>query len=178
MHTIEHALAVVSERLGLKDLTLNHDGQAELAFADGLKAHVTRISTTVMELSFPLPRLSYAKPSMMRAMLAANFLGQLTGPGRLAIDPLKEDVVYCERWDVSEMDAAGIERRLVAFIGQGTLWLTKGSDQLIVEGEADILGLNSLYGEYTDRDDEGPALVSASPSGTDEAWERPLLIRY
>lgn len=156
MHSVDHAVTVIGEILGSTGLALNESGQVELVFGEDFTAHLTRVDSTVMELSFPLPRLVAAKPSMMRMMLCANFLGASTGAGRLALDPEKDEVVYCERWQVAAMTREEVEHRLRDFMFQGGLWLTTGSDRLLEEGEADHLSLDVLYADYAPRDDEDP----------------------
>lgn len=165
MHSVEHTLTVVAEKLGLTTLQLNDAGQAELVLGEALTAYITRLDAMAMELSFRLPRISYSRPSMMRAMLVANHLGTLTGPGRLAIDPGNEEAVYSERWDVGAMNVDDVERRLKAFIRSGAYWLTQGSDDLIAEGDADLLGLGALFGETS----EDEALEPRAPVGLDAA---------
>lgn len=175
MHSVEHALSVIAERLGLADLRLNENGQVEIVFGERLTAHVTRTGPDAMELSFRLPRLTFTRPSMMREMLVANFLGTMTGPGRLAIDPGKEEVVYCERWDLAGMTADDVERRLKSFIGHGTYWLTDGSDDLIDAGAVDLLGLNRIFGEASD--DVGADQPSPFVSESSLPEDMPFMIR-
>lgn len=136
MHDVEHALEVIKEAAGLAQLELNANKQAEIKFADGLVAHITQIDKTNLELSFRLPDLAFASMGMLRAMMMANFLGAGTGAGRLALDPGKEEILYCERWDVTDIDARNVARKFSEFVLAGGYWLTEGGDRVIAAGEA------------------------------------------
>lgn len=135
MHDINHALGVIREILRLPDLELNGDGQAEIDFGDGLSIYVTRVEEAVAEWSFRLPDLAAADPSMMRAMLEANCLGTGTGAGRLGLEGDGAGAIYCERWDVRDLDAAAVERRFSALVAYGTYWKTEGTDLVLAQAE-------------------------------------------
>lgn len=154
MHDIHRTLDALKASLELAALDLNADGQAELAFADGLVIHLTRIDEEALELSVRLPGLDAATPAMMRAMLGANLLGSSTDAGRLAIDVAKDEAVYCERWVVADLSEAAVQRRLAAFADTAAFWLTTGTDTII---------------EDTGRLDYGrtPTPVEAKPAGAD-----------
>ncbi|MDO6966461.1 type III secretion system chaperone [Rhizobium alvei] len=131
MTTIAHVLDAMSAKLGMSGIELNADGQVEIDFGNGFVAYITRIDSNMLELSFPLPNLDFATHGMMAAMLAANFLGQATGFGRLALDPVKLEAIYCERWDVAEMSPGIVDRRTEAFVRAGAYWFSQGSDTLV-----------------------------------------------
>jgi Tir chaperone protein (CesT) family len=131
MTTIAHVLDAVAAKLGMSGLELNADGQVEIDFGNGFEAHITRVDASTLELSCRLPNLDLASPAMMAAMLSANFLGQATGFGRLAVDPVKLETIYCERWDVSEMSPGMVERRTEGFVRAGAYWYSEGTDTLV-----------------------------------------------
>lgn len=131
MTTIAHVLDGVAAKLGMSGIELNADGQVEIDFGNDFVAHITRLDATTLELSFRLPNLDFATPGMMAAMLSANFLGQATGFGRLALDPVKLETIYCERWDVTEMSPGVVERRTEGFVRTGAYWFSEGSDLLV-----------------------------------------------
>lgn len=131
MTTIAHVLDGVAAKLGMSGIELNADGQVEIDFGNDFVAHITRLDATTLELSFRLPNLDFATPGMMAAMLSANFLGQATGFGRLALDPVKLETIYCERWDVTEMSPGVVERRTEGFVRAGAYWFSEGSDLLV-----------------------------------------------
>lgn len=131
MTTIAHVLDGVARKLGMSGIELNADGQVEIDFGNDFVAHITRIDATTLELSFRLPNLDFATPGMMAAMLSANFLGQATGFGRLAMDPAKMETIYCERWDVSEMTPGVVERRTEGFVRTGAYWFSEGGSMLV-----------------------------------------------
>lgn len=133
MNDVNHTITLLRTLLELPDLELNDDGQAELLLAPEFAAHLTRIDDETLELSFRLPDLDYSTPEMMAAMLTANFLGSGTGCGRLALDPTKGEVIYCERWPVTEMGAEIVEKRFTEFAKAGAFWLSEGSITLVAQ---------------------------------------------
>jgi hypothetical protein len=133
MQDINHALSVLAAKLGIASLQLNDNRQAEIVFADGFSLYITEMEAGIAEMSFPLQDLDYATPAMMRAMLEANCLGQGTGAGRLAIDSGNGEALYCERWDVTAMDARQIETRFTQLTQYGLFWRTEGSALLVEE---------------------------------------------
>lgn len=135
MHDVNHALAVLGEKLKLPDLKLNENGQSEIAFGDGLSIYITEIDRRTAEMSFRLRDLDFADAAMMRAMLEANCLGSGTGGGRLALDPANGQAIYCERWDVAAMEAGAVEERFTTLMQYGAFWMTEGAAALMSEAE-------------------------------------------
>ena len=133
MHAIHRTLDALKAALDLPALDLDANGQVELAFSGDLVVHLTRAGDDAIEFSVRLPGLDSATPAMMRAMLGANLLGGATGAGRLALDVVKDEVVYCERWLVADLDAAAVERRLAGFLETAAYWLTEGTGTLVEE---------------------------------------------
>lgn len=131
MNTVRETLATIAKTLGLADLSLNANGQAEIIFGQGFSAYVTRIEETVMELSFRLPSLDNPNRAVLRSMLNANSLGGGTGGGRLALDIETDEVIYCERWNVEDMSEARAEARIQEFSEYGAFWLTEGTKLVI-----------------------------------------------
>jgi hypothetical protein len=136
MTTIAHVLDAMAGKLGMSNIELNAEGQVEIDFGTDFVAHITRVDANTLELSFRLPNLDFASQSMMLAMLAANFLGQATGFGRLAVDPVKFEAIYCERWDVTEMNPGVVERRTDEFVRAGAYWFGQGTDTLVEAARA------------------------------------------
>lgn len=163
MHNVEHALTVMAQSLGVPDIRLNQEGQTELVLAQGFSAYVTKIDDVQLELSIRLPDLTYATPSMSRALLAANCLGSLSGSGRLAIDVARQEVIYCERWMVNELQAEMVDRKLATFIAHAAFWLTKGSEEVIAEGDRDVAERRAR--------EETAAIDEATPLVADEEEE-------
>ncbi|MDO1585063.1 type III secretion system chaperone [Rhizobium oryzicola] len=135
MQDVNHALSVLADTLGIPQLQLNADKQAGIVFTDGLSVYITEIEPGIAEMSFPLRELDHESPAIMRAMLAANCLGHGTGAGRLAIDEGNDEALYCERWDVTTMDARQIEQRFSQLSQYGLFWRTEGLE--LLEAEAD-----------------------------------------
>ena len=156
MTTIAHVLDAISAKLGMSGIELNADGQVEIDFGNGFVAYITRVDPNLLELSFPLPNLDFATDGMMAAMLAANFLGQATGFGRLALDPVKLEAIYCERWDVTEMSPGIVDRRTEEFVRAGAYWFSQGTDTLVEAARA--------IGD-SDESAKAPPPVSGSEAG-------------
>lgn len=111
MQNVEEALESIRELAGLPDLKLDGDGQVELIFDGETRIALAKIDDANFELYTEIEHLggNLSRDVLIR-LLTANYLGEATGPGRLALDPRDNCVSYGQRVDVRLLD----ERRLEA----------------------------------------------------------------
>ena len=131
MKNATHALDVLGSKLGIKDLDFDASDQAAIDLNSDVTIFLTKLDDDVIEVSCLLDSLGYPDAAMMQAMLEANFLGSAVDCGRLALDADKSEVILCERWMVSELDATALERRFASFALAATFWLGEGTISLM-----------------------------------------------
>ncbi|MEZ5753597.1 MAG: type III secretion system chaperone [Paracoccaceae bacterium] len=161
MNDANHALDLLARKLSLSDLRFDDD-QAGIALPEGPNLFLTRLDEQTIEASCQLEGLDYPDAAMMRAMLEANFLGGATGPGRLALDADKSEVVLCECWMVTDHDAASLERRFDAFVAAALFWCGEGTAILLEQAatiRAETAGPATTFAEMNDEDGEVPVLM-------------------
>lgn len=132
MRDFDHAVNVLAEMTGLSNIAREPEGGFELTFAGAIPVSFTKASATEMELSCIVTRLGDAlEPAQLVALLTANFLGQGTAAGRLALDPADRRVVYCERLDVTALEAHTLEARVIGFVKHCLYWQKAGADLVL-----------------------------------------------
>ena len=125
MHDVHQALKSIEQSAGLKKLEFNSAGVAELKFDGEVSIYLVKISDTQLEFVNYLEISGYeADIYVLRALLHANHMGDATGCGRLALDPQDDELMFCERVNVTELDAKAFEARLLEFVKHVTFWLS------------------------------------------------------
>lgn len=132
MRDVYQALAFLKEKSGLGKLEFNSAGKVEIVFNKTISVIVSKVDQTSLELvsylNAPAFGDSYAAAI---GLLHANFLGQGTGSGRVALDPEDDSLLYCERLDVAHLDEAGLEARVLAFVKYATFWHSEAATKLL-----------------------------------------------
>ena len=118
MHNVEHAITGLRDASGLTRLQLDRQGNAELVIDRKWNVFLMKVSDSELELVARLSALegrltTYA----LRRLLEWNGSANLTGAGRISIEPGGTRAVYCERVDVLPLDTAGLLARIAAFVG-------------------------------------------------------------
>ena len=97
-------------------------------------------STTVGAVPGAMPPLigyAAAAGAMSReslvALLTANYLGEGCGAARLALDPRRQKLLICERVDVTTLDGAAFEQRVLDFVDCAAIWRSGGLDALLFD---------------------------------------------
>lgn len=135
MNDANHALDILGRKLGLTGLSFDDEGLVALAMSAEVIFYLTRIDMEEVEISCGIPGLGYPDPPLLRAMLEAHYLGAAVGASRLALDADSNDVILCERWVVTDMEAAVLERRFDDFAANAAFWLGEGSEILVEQAE-------------------------------------------
>jgi hypothetical protein len=136
MHDVNHAIDFLRERTGLSQLALDHDGHAELIFDGNYAVDLYRIDARQLELCSILDQPAPGAPTRetLVALLTANYLGDGTGAGRIALDPRNQNILLCERLDVTTLDASAFERRVLDFVAHVAVWNSGKLDDLLEGG--------------------------------------------
>lgn len=135
MHNVSHAIDYLRERTGLSQLVLDQDGHVELVFDGKYAIDFYRIDDRQLELCSIVDEPGTSTRETLAALLTANYLGDATGAGRIALDPRNQNILLCERVDVAALDAAAFERRLLDFVAHVAVWNSGKLDDLL-EGRA------------------------------------------
>jgi hypothetical protein len=137
MHDVHQAIAVLRERTKLQGLALDGNGRASLVFDGTIAVELRAVDATRLELIAPVDEAGPATTAeKLRGLLRANYVGEATGAGRVAIAP-DGDVVLCERLDVTGLDEAALERRVLDFVRHVALWRSGTLDVGPVEPQAE-----------------------------------------
>jgi hypothetical protein len=132
MRNVHDALEAIRTRSGLGALQFDKNGAAELVFDRKISVNVVRIDETHLEFVTYLALPGFSIEALpLRALLHANYLGTATGGGRLALDPRDDELLYCERVDVSSLDEARLERRLLDFVRHAAFWRSEDANQML-----------------------------------------------
>ncbi len=163
MNDSNHALDILGRKLGLSGLSFDDEGLVALAMSTEVIFYITRIDMQELEISCGIPGLGYPDHPLLRAMLQAHYLGAAVGASRLALDADSHDVILCERWVVTDMEAAALERRFDDFAANAAFWLGEGSEILLEQAETLRLEMNNGLSDddLTAAEDEAdqPAIV-------------------
>lgn len=135
MNNVNHALDVLGQKQALADLRFDAEGVAGLVMSETVTIHLTRIDDEELEISCALPNLGHPDAAMMQAMLETQFLGVGVGASRLGMDAESMAIILCERWVVSDMTAAVLERRFEDFAANAAFWLDEGTALLLEQAE-------------------------------------------
>lgn len=136
MQNTTHALDILGQKLDIPGLSFDDDGLVALDMPGDVAVYITRVDAQEWEISCRIENLGYPDAAMLRAMLEAHYLGAAVGAGRLALDSETHDILYGERWVVTEMDAAILERRFDDFAATAAFWLGEGTSLLLEQAEA------------------------------------------
>ena len=137
MKDVHHTIRVLADQIGLQSLDLGSEGFCEVVFDGTISVNFVAVSDTEMELSTRLPALDQtAVAAGLMAMMTANYHGHGTGAGRLAADPRDFSILYCERLDVTGLEAHTLEARIIQFLKYAAYWTDEGADMVraAVEG--------------------------------------------
>lgn len=115
MHDVNHAMAVFREITGVANADFEGGNDIEFLFAESLTTHLVRLDDALLECFAEIGDATLLSPEELRAYLAANYLGNGSGGGRIALDPDGDTLVLGERFEVTRLDAGEFERRLIAF---------------------------------------------------------------
>jgi hypothetical protein len=129
-----HALDTLGRKLALPALAFT-DNQVGIDLTPDLTLFLNRLDDVTIEASCRLEALGHPDAPMMQAMLEANFLGGAVGPGRLAIGADLSEVILCESWSLSELDAGDLETRFDVFANTAAFWLTQGTHAILERAE-------------------------------------------
>jgi len=125
-------------RIGLDTLAFDADGRFELVFGDTIEVTVHRVADRAVELACTIDDPVRAGDSARLArILSLNHLGQATGAGRLALDPVDGALVLCERIDLDGLDGNGLEARMLDFVQRAAAWSSGELDDLLDPEPAD-----------------------------------------
>lgn len=136
MISANHALDTLARKLGLPALAFTDD-QVGIDVTPDLTIFLSRLDDTTLEASCQLEHLGHPDAAMMQALLEANYLGSAVGAGRLALNGDQAEVILCESWNLSELDATTLETRFDIFANTAAFWLTDGTASLLEQ--ADLL---------------------------------------
>ncbi len=129
MRNVAHAVDVLREMIGLPSLDFNEHGLFELVFDGAVSIDVVRVSEVEVELSAPISALDgHLIAERLGQLLRANYQGHATGGGRLAVDPRRDAVVYCQRLDVTLLEAHQMEQAFLTFLKYTLYWQGPGAE--------------------------------------------------
>lgn len=132
MKNVQDALASLRRTSGLAKLDFNQHGAVEIIFDKTISINIVRIDETTLEfVTYLHPARFAVDVTPMRALLHANYLGSATGHGRFALDPRDDELLYCERVDVSPLDDRQLEKRLLDFVKHATFWRSPEAERLL-----------------------------------------------
>lgn len=131
MRNVAHAVDVLREMIGLPTLDFNADGLFELVFDGAVSIDIVRVSETEVELSAPVAALDdQLTLERLLELMRANYHGHATGGGRVAVDPRRAAVLYCQRLDVTLLEAHHLEQAFLTFLKYTLYWQGPGADSV------------------------------------------------
>lgn len=131
MRNVDHTVDVLRDMIGQPSLAFNEHGHFELVFDGTVSVDVIRISDTELELATPITTLDEGlREKHLVALLTANYHGNGTGAGRVALDPRDHRALYCERFDVVTLEAHQLEGKLLTFLKYALYWTGMGGSSI------------------------------------------------
>ncbi|MBD1206510.1 MAG: type III secretion system chaperone [Rhodobacteraceae bacterium] len=161
-----HALDTLARKLGLPALAFTDD-QVGIDVTSDLTIFLSRLDDTTLEASCQLEHLGHPDAAMMQALLEANYLGSAVGAGRLALNGDQSEVILCESWNLSELDATMLESRFDIFANTAAFWLTDGTGGLLEQ--ADLLRASRYRDEVSE--------TAFLPQGDADGGAAPIVMR-
>jgi len=114
-------------RMGLDGLRLDSNGICRLVFDEAIAVDLEPSSDkTRLHLVATLCQIpADASASWLRSLLSASFMGQDTGSAHLAIDPLNDEVVLCQRLALDGLEITRFVPELEAFVNHAQAWMQR-----------------------------------------------------
>ena len=135
---LDQAIAELGRLVGISDLALDERGNLGLLFDGAMPINIARTHETAMELWSPIEEIAAdGDAGLLRYFLAANHLGEGTGPARIGLQPDSGDLVLCERIEVAGLDATALERRFIEFVKHAIYWNSQDARDAAFENAAD-----------------------------------------
>lgn len=120
----------LATRMGLDGLRLDSNGVCRLVFDQTIAVDLEpSADKTLLHMVAELGPLPPDAPApWLRRLLAASFMGQDTGGAHLALDPLNNDVVLCQRLALDGLEITRFVPELEAFVNYAQDWIHRFAD--------------------------------------------------
>lgn len=120
----------LATRMGLDGLCLDSNGICRLVFDKTIVVDLepspdnTRLHIVATLGQVPAD----ASAQWLRSLLVAGFMGQETGGAHVALDPLNDEVVLCQRLALDGLEITRFVPELEAFVNHAQTWMRKLAD--------------------------------------------------
>ena len=164
MHDVEDAVARLGDAIGLGKLSLDSNGNTAFRVNDHLPVYLIKVGDHEIEAVTPLVRFgTEASASLLYTLLQTNVPGTDVGSGRLAMDPTSGGIFYEERFDVRDVELAGLLDRLTRYLRRATAWDAPETVAKVIAA-AEAIDAPPVVSEADD--DDFDATVDAEPAPT------------
>ena len=117
----------LATRMGLDGLRLDSNGICRLVFDETIAVDLEpSTDKTLLHMVATLGQVpADASTHWLRNLLAASFMGQETGSAHIALDPLNEEVVLCQRLALDGLEITRFVPELEAFVNHAQAWIQR-----------------------------------------------------
>ena len=123
MKNVDYALASLRDQLGISTLDFDEDGDLTLIFNGTILVNIARMDDYTLEFWTTLEGIGHpSNPEVLRRLLEANYLGEGTGNGCVALAPGMDDIILCERIDLRVLDEKQFADCIEMFLEHAEFW--------------------------------------------------------
>ena len=131
MKNFTEVVATLSALTGIADLHRNDGGPVEIPI-DGIGLlEIRPAPDDAIDLVCALPlSIDVRERHSLRVLLIANHLGDGTGAARVGIE--NHEIILSQRLAIGQLDEAGLQQAIDAFLAHATFWASGEVDQYLV----------------------------------------------